>query len=419
MTTAEKEPLVPAKSETDQKILSELSVKKIQLHWLLQISKAINYNLPSDQIFKIYQDVLLNQLGVGKLALFVHEKKWLKCLELGCSIPFDTIDLGTDLAHVDLLHQGKKNSPSWFRQFDTIIPVYHNSRLLAYAFVGDIKCDEHSRSRDILPYIHTLTNIIVVAIENKKLNKELIRQAAMDRELELAANMQNMLFPQFLPSDEYFELAATYIPHHQVGGDYYDFISINRNESVLCMADVSGKGMAAALLMSNFQANLHALVKHHATLRELVEVLNDCVVKSARNEKYITFFIALINRRTNMMQYINAGHNPPFICHNGQFSLLEQGTTGLGMFEKLPFITEGMVQFRPGSVLCCYTDGIVELENDKGESLGLDRLQSFYSSLTPSFSMSDLHGMIVEELDRYRGTTHYVDDLTLLSCRIK
>ena len=111
-----------------------------------------------------------------------------------------------------------------------------------------------------MSFIQTITNLIVVAIENNKMAVEQLKQAAMKKELELAAQMQSLLFPPSLPSNESYEIHATYLPHQEVGGDYYDYIPLSDHEFAICMADVSGKGIAAALLMANFQANLHALI---------------------------------------------------------------------------------------------------------------------------------------------------------------
>src|SRR4030095_4032430 len=112
------------------------------------------------------------------------------------------------------------------------------------------------------------------------------------------------------------------------------------------------------------QANLRAIIKHTASsLQQLIVELNACVNRSAQGEKYITFFIAKINNETNTISYINAGHNPPMLIHNHEIKILDQGTTGLGMFDELPFLHHGETSFHPDSLLFCYTDGITEMEN--------------------------------------------------------
>ena len=401
----------------ENKTTSELYVKQLQLHWLLQVTKAINYNMPSDQLFKVYETVMRDHLKVCKLALFVYEGNWNQILSYG----HDEEMLSENLdRHFDELSSMEFNSlqmPPWVKGFESIIPVFHNHQSLAYAFIGDLQNEEIASLKEILPFIHTITNIIVVAIENKRLTKETINQVQMQKEMELAAKMQTMLFPEHLPANEHIDVAATYLPHQRVGGDYYDYIELNDHELLVCLADVSGKGMSAALLMSNFQANLHAKATRAGSLKELVIDLNTAVNKSAKGEKYITVFIGIINTQTNIINYVNAGHNPPILYQNNDFKLLDKGTTGLGMFDELPFIDDGMVYFPKGATLFCYTDGIVEQENEKGEIFGLDRLTELLKKNSDAANLKELHIKLTDDFTEFSKNAEALDDVTLLSCR--
>ena len=400
---------------------SELLVKKQQLHWLLQITKAINYNMPATQLFEIYEIVMREQLKVQNLALFIHESQWKKMLAYGAHENFlmnNQEILETRFSELNQLQFNNVQLPDWVQGFESIIPVYHNEKALAYAFIGDLQHDGISNMKEVLPFIHTITNIIVVAIENKRLTKDTILQAQMQREMELAARMQTMLFPAHLPADNRVDLAATYLPHQQVGGDYYDYIQLNDDELMICLADVSGKGISAAILMSNFQANLNAKAHHFSTLKELVVDLNASVNKSAKGEKFITAFIGVINTKTHQLRYINAGQNPPFIFSNGKFQLLEKGSTGLGMFEDLPSIQEGVAEMRPNDILFCYTDGIVEQENELGDTFSLQILMEMIHKNEDVFTMEDLHLRVLDTFNAFRKDTEAIDDVTLLSCRI-
>jgi sigma-B regulation protein RsbU (phosphoserine phosphatase) len=294
----------------------------------------------------------------------------------------------------------------------------HQDVPLAYALIGGLDEEVFHSKREIVTYIHTITNVIVVAIENKRLAKESIRQAAMERELQLAAQMQSMLFPADFVTHSFLDIAATYIPHQSVGGDYYDFIKLNDHEALVCMADVSGKGLSAAMLMSNFQANLHAIIRHtEFTLQDLVYELNACVNRSAQGEKFITFFVARISGLTNTINYINAGHNPPVLLHNDSVEMLEIGTIGLGMFEELPFLKSGSTRFDKGSLLFCYTDGITDMENLRGESFGSDNLERLLREHFSVESMRELHDRMVNYFDEYREGALFPDDVTFLSVR--
>jgi sigma-B regulation protein RsbU (phosphoserine phosphatase) len=395
----------------------ELNVKKLQLHWLLQITKAINYNLPAAQLFEIYETVMRDQLKVQKLVLYVHEQQWHRMLSYGVSEADEITNPDERFHELNALQFNSLQMPEWVEGFESIIPVYHNEKALAYAFIGDLQHREIAGLKEVLPFIHTITNIIVVAIENKRLTRDAIRQAQMQRELELAARMQNMLFPAQLPVNTKLELAVNYLPHQQVGGDYYDYIELNEEEILICLADVSGKGISAALLMSNFQANLNARAKTSGSLQELIVELNNNVNKSAKGEKYITVFVAVLNLRTHLIRYVNAGHNPPLICNNGKVTLLEEGTTGLGMFEELPFLTEGLAYLSPGSILFCYTDGVVEQENNRGDIYGMEPVIKLLEGCKGDTPLEELHAAVLSSFAAFKGTADALDDVTLLSCR--
>lgn len=397
---------------------AELHIKKLQLYWLLQITKAINYNLPAAELFRIYEQVMREQLKVRRLVFFVKERKWSKILSYGVPEDFLSGDLESKFGELNELQFNNVHMPGWVEGFDSIIPVFHDGHALAYAFIGDLHNENVEHLKDILPFIHTVTNIIVVAIENKRLTRESILQAQLQRELELAAEMQAMLFPDVLPENNDFDLAATSIPHQQVGGDYYDYVKLNEDEYLICLADVSGKGVSAALLMSNFQANLQAKATHFGSLGELAADLNRLVIRTAKGERFITAFLGIINIRTLRLSYVNAGHNPPLLHHEGSFTFLETGTTGLGMFPELPFIHQDSIDMPPGAVLLCYTDGIVEQENEMGEPFGVNGLMRFLEA-NRFLGMKSLNEKLLDEFAIFRSTAQPLDDVTLLSFRFR
>jgi sigma-B regulation protein RsbU (phosphoserine phosphatase) len=289
--------------------------------------------------------------------------------------------------------------------------------VLAYALIGGLANSPIIKRNELTSFIQTITNLIVVAVENNNMASEKIRQAGIKKELELAAQMQTMLFPASLPKTREYEFHATYLPHQEVGGDYYDYISVSEHEFVFCMADVSGKGIPAALLMSNFQANLHAHVNEKVSLTELIKLLNAKVFKSAKGEKFITFFIARYNTKTKELHYVNAGHNPPFLIHDRVVYMLNDGCTGLGMFEELPFVSPGKVFIPDNALLLCNTDGVTDVENVEGIEFGTDRLREFLISNINIQTTESLHKKLIEFLTGYKQQRNFTDDITLLSCR--
>src|ERR1700722_4414981 len=256
-----------------------LRIADIKLNSLLEITKAINVNAPIDALLEIYRNVLQHKLFIGKLILLRYDKgTWTSMLNYGIQ-PNNvnaTIDAAKKYTHIrDITSIGQEE---WHKndRFEIIIPVYHKNSPLAYVFLGDLNEESIGVSPAIkhLPFIQTLTNILVVAIENKKFAKESIRQAVLQREMDLAKEIQSILVPSVLPHTHELDMDAVYLPFHQISGDYYDFIPLDESEFAICIADVSGKGVAAALLMSNFQANLLALIEQTSSLTELIVRLN-------------------------------------------------------------------------------------------------------------------------------------------------
>jgi len=267
-----------------------------------------------------------------------------------------------------------------------------------------------------LEFVQTICNVISVAIENKRLFKENVQQEMFKRELEMAKEVQSMLIPSSLPSDELYDFAAFYKPMRQVGGDYYDFIELNENEILFCVADVSGKGISAAILMANFQAYLRAMAPIMDNLSQLVTSLNDKVVQSAKGEKFITLFIAIYNNKTRQLRYVNAGHNPPILHSQKGNELLSKGTTGMGMLEVLYRLDVGEVLLAEDALLLCYTDGLVEQEDDSGADFGMEHLTDFIEE-NQSLNSSALNQKLIDHLIQFKGKQPYIDDIALLTCR--
>ncbi len=199
--------------------------------------------------------------------------------------------------------------------------------------------------------------------------------------MELAGDIQRMLIPDVLPSQKGIQMASMYQPHSEVGGDYFDVFDINDNEIVFCIGDISGKGISAALLMSNFQANLRALVYQEPDLVQLINTLNDRFTKITNSERFITFFIAKYNKQTHKMEYVSCGHNPTYIANVDKVESLTTGCTLLGMFDELPIVNLGETEVKEESLLFLYTDGIIDVVNDDDEHYEEERLEEFLQKM--------------------------------------
>lgn len=396
---------------------SQYEIKELELNSLLEVTQAINNNVPEEYLYKIYNFTLRSNLKIKKLALFVLDEVWNCKVNFGTQQSFTKTRLPDCFKDVKTVCRLQDFEETPFSEFDLVMPVAHKENTLALVFIGD---HSHESSNDGLKFLQALSNIIIVAIENKKLARKQLEQEAFRKELEIASDVQQFLFPEKLPNTDLLNVEASYLPHDVIGGDYYDYIPINKNQFLLCIADVSGKGIPAALMMSNFQASLRTLLRQTPNLRDIIEALNFQVLENAKGEKFITFFACIYDISLKTLVYVNCGHNPPILCDrkNG-IRLLEEGTTVLGAMHPLPFLNEGFItdleQFR----LFCYTDGLTETINEAGEEFGMERLMKyFHDDTTRVKDMRTIHNDIIVELDTFKGRNGYHDDITMVSCRV-
>jgi len=399
---------------------NKLKSKDFKLNSLLEITRCINSNKPVEDLLRLYHYILQEQLGLRKFILFNKQVGWQILIKSGMKGSIKDINVEKDIIRFKEITVIESSHKQSLNNFDVIIPVLHKEQALAYLVIGGLK--ELQTNPQVafanLNFMQTLTNIIVVAIENKRMAKESVKQELVKRELEQASEMQRLLFPANLPSNHKIDISAKYLSHSKVSGDYYDYIQLNEDEFIICIADVSGKGISAAMLMANFQATVRTIYNYQRLeLKNLIFELNKQVFASANGEKFITFFIAEYNSKTRKMKYVNAGHNWPILIRGKSSSFLNKGCIGLGMFEEIPHIESGEVEIQTNTTLILYTDGVVELENGTDEQFETERLTKIVQSFFP-LSMEDLNAIIFSKLDDWRGTRRYVDDTAILSCRI-
>lgn len=400
-----------------RRVKGKLLQSKSKLDTLLNITKAINENSSEETLFGILKSALTENLNIAKLALFTFDSnQWTVSLTEGiirsdCQ-QIDIDKLITTFPDIGIINQ--KEEKTELSHFDIAIPVFHQNKPLAFMLLADVEGEKMEISPIIkhLRFIQTLINIIVVALENKRLSKQQIKQAATNKELELARKMQTLLFPKELPNNNFLRVKALYLPHSEVGGDYYDVISLTKNRTALCIADVSGKGISAALLMANFQANLRALVKIADNLEELIELCNQKIIESADYQKFITLFVVIFDPAKMELTYINCGHQPPLLIQQNRVQFLTTGCTILGMFDNLPSLEIGQIKISKGDRLVCYTDGLTEMKSKSGEQFEAEGIASI---LGTSVKLDEISDVLEKNINDNAGDDGLDDDITFLA----
>jgi sigma-B regulation protein RsbU (phosphoserine phosphatase) len=402
-------------------VKKQFEIKELELNALLEITQAINSNLPEESLYKIYNFTLRSNLNIKKLALFVLDDDWSCKANFGTRHHYNKVKLLPEFKTIQDITHLKEFDECEFTEFDIIIPVTHKSVTLALVFVGGLdKYDDSYENEDGIRFIQALSNIIIVAIENKKLARKQLEQESLRKELEIARDVQQFLFPEKLPNTDRLKVEASYLPHDRIGGDYYDYIPINKNQFLICVADVSGKGIPAALMMSNFQASLRTLVRQTPNLTDIVEALNFQVLENTKGEKFITFFAAIYDIHLKTMVYVNAGHNPPILIDRKHgLRMLEDGSTVLGAMHPLPFLNEGFITDLDDFLIFCYTDGLTETINEKETEFGVEALLEYFrKDSTFTKDLRTIHEDLIVALDDFKGRNGYHDDITILSCRV-
>jgi len=394
-----------------------LYIQKLQMKRLFELAQAISSNAESEHLINLYHSTLCNETEVNCFALFIYQNNdWNFLSSAQLNNNFDSKNLIPYFPNYPKTTRLTGAEVEELAHFDFILPIFQKNQPLAIVLLKNIGSPAEYL-HDNLDFIKAVTEMLAMAIENKKLFQQQLEQERLQRELELAVQMQNMLIPTELPKNQQYEFSGIYQPYSGVGGDYYDVIKLDDEEIAFCIADISGKGVAAALLMSNFQANVHALIhRKNVNFRRFIQSLNSSVLATTKGEKFITFFLARYDLERKRLRYVCAGHNPPYLITQNKLQKLDKGCTILGAFDEIQQMEMGEVYLEDDAFLVLYTDGLTDLQNEQQVYFS-ERLENFIlnNCQKPAF---DFNNLLLQEIDSFRGKTAFSDDVSVLTARI-
>jgi len=294
------------------------------------------------------------------------------------------------------------------------LPIKHHSGKTVGVIQLLNKTTGASFSSDDIDFLTKLSGHMAMALDNAQLHRDQLVKQRMEKELALARNIQRSLLPEAPPIIPGFQLAVLNEPCFEVGGDYYDFIPLGPHTLLLVVADVEGKGVGSAMVMSNLQATLRALVNHLHSLEVLSTSLNEMIYLDTKSEKYLSCFLGLVDTKRGGLHYINAGHVPPMLIRADKSGVasLEEGGTVIGLFPKSEY-RRGSVQMKPGDVLVCCTDGILEACDDREEEYGKERLADCIARHQSKPAQAIVDAVLVE-VNEFAKTGKYGDDKVLM-----
>ena len=397
----------------------EISLKQLQINRLLEITTAVNHDVDEATLLDMYKKFLGWEMGVSRMAFFLPKGEDWECVtHTGlnkthlCSIPKH---LPAKFNRIGFEQQKLTDDTEIFwNLFEYVIPIVHKNTAIGYTFLNEYGSDDFGKIQLIL----SISNIIAVSIENKRHFKRQMDEVRFEHEMQLASEMQHSLVPQLLPQNDFFELSSIYKPHFGVGGDYYDCLKISDARYIFCVADVAGKGLAAALLMSNIEASLHAIIQNAGTLEEYVQRLNTAVWRVTKGERFVTLFIVDLDTQTQTMQYVNAGHIPPAFYTDDKLYWLDKGCPILGYHQELPKIEFDTINLSDDAYLLIFTDGITDIKNAQGKYFDESMLGDLVCN-NNHLGAEQFNKMLMRQAEDFKGSMDFPDDITVLTCRFK
>ncbi len=396
-----------------------------QLKTLFELGKGFSGILEREKLLKLFSLTLMGQVGTNRYAICLKDGTSIYSRIDGTTMEVDkkaVCELVTSPMLTGQLPAKKKYAKlrEYFsaQKIAAVIPLQLQNEVKGVLCLGE-RMRGGSYTQSDLEFIYSLANLAYVSLENSRLFDEAIEKQKLENELLIAKEIQQGLLPRELPEIKNFETAAVNISSKQVGGDYYDVITAPSGEFIFVIADVSGKGTPASLLMANVQATVHALVPMNLSLSETTSRINDLIFRNTSSDKFITFFWGSLNPSSNQFHYVNAGHNPPFVLRaNGMIERLQDGGLILGIMKTMMPYQEGMIELHSGDSVIMFTDGVSEAMNVDGVDYTDERLEVFVKELNGKSAAAILDTIRVE-IQQYSEGAPQSDDITIMVFRAK
>jgi len=371
-------------------------------HRVLQLNSLIDTGI---EVSKLTHEGSLPQLALERAASLTNASRGVLIVS-GKDQPAERYSFpASDALGVD--NDSERRIQTSFQFFDT---TYTFQLYDKESRSGFIVFDETDRL-----LLDALTRQVHASLENRYLLQEAIDKQKIERDIAVAASIQQRILPESLPALTGYDIFGTNIPTKSVGGDYYDCIPLADGRVALVVADVAGKGIPAALLVSSFHAYLNAYLENSLPLVKLAQRLNSVICKASTEDKFITAFLALLDPTTGRMESLSAGHNPVYLVKRDRtIQELNNGGVALGMLDmEFPFSTDEVV-VEPGERLFLYTDGLTEAMNAEQELYdNIRSVKEFVSNKTSPSAKQFIQEMIAD-VREFVGTAPQADDITVL-----
>lgn len=320
-----------------------------------------------------------------------------------------------DVSKDDRFH-GEIRSDGFTTRNLICVPMVNDQGKLMGVIQAVNKKDGQDFLEEEIPLLMALANQAAICFEREYLHRKALDRERLDEQIKMARVIQYGFFPETEPGLDNIDIAGSSRPATDVGGDYYDYIELAENRWGLAVADVTGKGVPAAMLMATIRAQVRSLADKIDSVSETVAAINEALYKEVGDDKYITLFYGILNKKT--LTYVNAGHCPPLLYdpENNTFTELNEGGPILGFLDDITY-KQGSCTLRPGLVLVLYTDGITEAEDADGNHFGEARLKEAIHRHANKDARGVMDG-ILNEINGFRGTYSRSDDETVVVLKV-
>ncbi|HTO77959.1 MAG TPA: SpoIIE family protein phosphatase [Thermoanaerobaculia bacterium] len=294
-------------------------------------------------------------------------------------------------------------------------PLENQGQVVGLIYV-DVRMGHRSFEEADLRLLTSLANVAAAKIQNARLMADAAEKKQMDREFALAREIQQRLLPENPPEISGYELYGSNIPSRQVSGDYFDFRVRPDGKIYATIADVCGKGVGPALLMASLQASFHAWADENVPVAEMTGRLSEAISRRTGPDRFITFFLLLLDPKTGEVEYTNAGHNPGLLRRkDGSMEELASHGLPLALFPGKPYGSSHL-SLGNGEILCLYTDGVTEANDPKGVEFGMPRLKEFLAGQGDA-EVAEIDAHLSKELEAHASGEPFADDRTLVMIR--
>ena len=405
-----------------RKVNRQLDSRVQRLSSLFELSKEFGTFSESYRVVKLLVFSILGQFLVQKYAVMLFENDEPDILDS----KFDNAKLlelmkkyelqkTIDSVQKDIL----KEKYFELAEFgvELVVPMQLQNKTRGLILLGS-RAGNRNYSHSDVEYIYSVGNLAIISLENNRLFLEALEKQKMEEDLLIARDIQRNLLPLTLPEYEKYDIAALNVSSKQVGGDYYDVISIDDEKFYIAIADVAGKGVPASLMMANIQAFLQVICRQNMKIEEATAMINDLVTANSSEGRFITFFWGYINIKTNTLTYVNAGHNPPYLIRGNEIIKLKEGGMIFGVMKTfIPYIFEE-VKLQTDDVLILYTDGVSEALNLDYEEYSEERLEKKAKELIHKSASEILNG-IKEDVQIFTQGNLQSDDITMIVLKVR